>query len=111
MEPFPREVRKELLDLLLKDGFLIDPERMTMLPGSLGVKNGRIAGAYSVGADAPEAAEVVPLGGKAVAPGFIDVHAHLDGHAKRRQALAASGNYNLVRRQLRSESDRYRSVL
>ena len=48
---------KELLDLLLKDGFLIDPEKMTMLPGSLGVKNGRIAGAYSVGADAPEAAE------------------------------------------------------
>lgn len=72
---------KELLDLLLKDGFLIDPEKMTILPGSLGVKNGRIAGAYSVGADAPEAAEVVPLGGKAVAPGFIDVHAHLDGHA------------------------------
>ena len=69
----------KLLDLLLKDGFLIDPEKMTMLPGSLGVKDGRIAAVYPFGAETPEAAETVPLQGMAVAPGFIDVHAHLDG--------------------------------
>lgn len=70
-----------LLDLLLKDGFLIDPERMTMLPGSLGIKDGRIAEMYPFGAETPAAAETIPLQGMAVAPGFIDVHAHLDGQA------------------------------
>ena len=48
---------EELLDLLLKDGFLVDPEKMTMLPGSLGVKDGRIAAVYPFGAKTPEAAE------------------------------------------------------
>ncbi len=68
-----------MLDLLLKDGFLIDPEKMTMMPGSLGVKDGRIACTYPVGAREPQAEEVFSLNGQAVAPGFIDVHAHLDG--------------------------------
>lgn len=68
-----------MLDLLLKDGWLIDPERLTMHPGSVGVKDGRIAALYGMGAPTPEAAETVELHGLAVSPGFIDVHAHLDG--------------------------------
>lgn len=70
----------DLLDLLLKDGWLMDPERLTMHPGSVGVKDGRIAMLYGMGAALPEAAETVELRGLAVSPGFIDVHAHLDGH-------------------------------
>ena len=70
-----------MLDLILREGWLIDPERLTMLPGSLGVKDGKIAGIYPMGAALPEAAEVVDLHGDAVSPGFIDVHAHLDGHS------------------------------
>lgn len=70
----------DLLDLLLKDGWLIDPERLTMHPGSVGVKDGRIAALYGMGAQTPVAAETVELRGLAVSPGFIDVHAHLDGH-------------------------------
>ena len=68
-----------MLDLLLKDGWLIDPERLTMHPGSVGVKDGRIAALYGMGTPTPEAAETVELRGLAVSPGFIDVHAHLDG--------------------------------
>ena len=71
-----------MLDLILREGWLIDPERLTMLPGSLGVKDGKIAGIYPMGAALPEAAEVVDLHGDAVSPGFIDVHAHLDGHVE-----------------------------
>lgn len=71
-----------MLDLILRDGWLIDPERLTMQPGSVGVKDGKIAAIYGMGASLPEAAEVVPLGGEAVCPGFIDVHAHLDGHVE-----------------------------
>ena len=69
-----------LLDLVLRNGWLIDPERMTMRPGSVGVKDGRIAALYGVGAELPEAARTVDVGGLAISPGFIDVHAHLDGH-------------------------------
>lgn len=68
-----------LLDMVLSGGWIIDPERMEMRPGGLGVKDGKIACVLGVG-EAPEAAEVVDLKGAAVAPGFIDVHAHLDGH-------------------------------
>ena len=71
-----------MLDLILREGWLIDPERLTMLPGSLGVKDGKIAGIYPMGAALPETAEVVDLHGDAVSPGFIDVHAHLDGHVE-----------------------------
>ena len=71
-----------MLDLILREGWLIDPEKLTMLPGSLGVKDGKIAGIYPMGAALPEAAEVVDLHGDAVSPGFIDVHAHLDGHVE-----------------------------
>ena len=69
-----------LLDLVLRNGWLIDPERLTMQPGSVGVKEGRIAAIYGIGAKLPEAERTVDLGGLAVSPGFIDVHAHLDGH-------------------------------
>lgn len=69
-----------MLDLVLKDGWLIDPEKLTMHPGSLGVKDGKIAAVYGADARLPEAAETIELHGAAVAPGFIDVHAHLDGH-------------------------------
>lgn len=71
-----------MLDLILRSGWLIDPERMTMEPGSLGVLDGKIARVYGADAVLPEAKEVVDLHGLAVAPGFIDVHAHLDGHAE-----------------------------
>jgi len=69
-----------LLDLILRDGWLIDPERLTMRPGSLGIRNGKIAGIYGVGAGVPDAREVIDLRGAAVSPGFVDAHAHLDGH-------------------------------
>ena len=69
-----------MLDLVLRNGWLIDPERLTMQPGSVGVKEGRIAAIYGIGAKLPEAERTVDLGGLAVSPGFIDVHAHLDGH-------------------------------
>lgn len=69
-----------MLDLVLSGGWIIDPERMEMRPGGLGVKDGRIACLLGVGGELPEAAEIIDLKGAAVAPGFIDVHAHLDGH-------------------------------
>lgn len=68
--------------MVLKGGWLIDPERMEMRPGGIGVKDGKIACLLGVSGNAPEAAEVIDLRGMAVAPGFIDVHSHLDGHGE-----------------------------
>ena len=70
----------ELLDLVLAGGWLIDPERMEVRPGSVGVKDGKIAALYGVGQEPSDAAERIDMGGAAVCPGFIDVHSHLDGH-------------------------------
>ena len=70
-----------LLDLVLDCGWIVDPEALTMRPGSLGVKDGKIAGVFAPGG-APEAKERLDAAGMAVAPGFIDVHAHLDGHGE-----------------------------
>lgn len=66
--------------MVLTGGWLIDPERMEMRPGGIGIRNGKIARLLGVSGPAPEAAEVIDLKGAAVAPGFIDVHSHLDGH-------------------------------
>lgn len=69
-----------MLDLVLRGGWLVDPERMCVTPGGLGVKDGKIVRVFGMDGETPEAREVVELGGLTVAPGFIDVHAHLDGH-------------------------------
>jgi len=66
--------------MILKDGWIIDPERLIMRPGSVGIENGRIAGVFGVGAGLPQARKTIDLQGLAVAPGFIDAHAHVDGH-------------------------------
>lgn len=66
--------------MVLRGGWLIDPERMEMRPGGIGIRDGKIACLLGVSGAAPEAVEVIDLKGAAVAPGFIDVHSHLDGH-------------------------------
>lgn len=71
-----------MLDVVLKGGWVIDPERLEMRPGGVGVKDGRIACVFGVSGEIPKARETIDLHGAAVAPGFIDVHAHLDGHAE-----------------------------
>jgi len=68
--------------MVLSGGWVIDPERLEMRPGGVGVKDGKIACVFGVGGPVPEAKERIELRGAAVAPGFIDVHAHLDGHGE-----------------------------
>ena len=63
-------------DLLLRGGLIVDGSGGEPVTGDVLVRGGRIAG---VGGriDAPRA-RVVDVGGLAVAPGFIDMHAHSD---------------------------------
>ncbi|MFV0386509.1 dihydroorotase [Paracoccus sp. (in: a-proteobacteria)] len=58
--------------LLFKNARLIDPEAQTEAPGSLLVRDGRIAGTGAPDEASPEGAAVIDCGGRALAPGLID---------------------------------------
>ncbi|MCB9876557.1 MAG: amidohydrolase family protein [Planctomycetes bacterium] len=91
-EPWPELCRKWLVqrgvlpardddaarrfDLVLRGGTLLDPEALTTTPGDLGVRDGHIAalGAFDVAAGTP----TIELAGAVVAPGFVDLHTHVD---------------------------------
>jgi dihydropyrimidinase len=62
------------LDLLLRDGLLVHPD-FACMAGSVGVRDGRIAGLFAPGEDVP-ANEVVDCSRKWIMPGIIDPHVH-----------------------------------
>ncbi|WP_352409132.1 N-acyl-D-amino-acid deacylase family protein [Pyramidobacter piscolens] len=65
-----------MLDLLIRNGTVIDGTRTTRRKSDVGVRHGKIV------AVAPqieeEAKETIDASGKIVAPGFIDIHSHSD---------------------------------
>jgi N-acyl-D-aspartate/D-glutamate deacylase len=63
-------------DLIIRDGSLIDGNGAPAFAGDIGVRDDRIA---AVGAIQGEGGREIDARGLAVAPGFIDVHAHDDG--------------------------------
>ncbi|NNL66880.1 MAG: amidohydrolase family protein, partial [Myxococcales bacterium] len=63
--------------ILFQNGRLLDPEASDEREGfGLLVEQGRIRARIGPGEAAPESARVVDLAGRALAPGFIDVHFH-----------------------------------
>ncbi len=62
--------------LLLHNAVLVDPEADSEEPGSVLVENGRIRACLGSGEPPPSDAEWVDLEGRALAPGFIDLHYH-----------------------------------
>ncbi|MFP8875418.1 MAG: N-acetylglucosamine-6-phosphate deacetylase [Myxococcota bacterium] len=60
---------------LLDDAILLDPEAAAPEPGALLIEDGRIRARLPVGATSPDARRY-PLGGRMLAPGFLDVHYH-----------------------------------
>lgn len=65
-----------MLDYALNGGFLVDPVTKVTARGNLGIQNGRIA---LLTTDELDAETVLDVRGRCVCPGFIDVHAHVDG--------------------------------
>lgn len=63
-------------DLLLKGGHLIDPKNQIDAPRDIALAGGRVA-AVSANLDRGRAREVIDVSGLYVAPGFIDLHAHV----------------------------------
>lgn len=57
---------------LFRNARLIDPKALSDAPGSLLLRDGRIAGTGAPGEAAPEGATVIDCDGRALAPGLID---------------------------------------
>lgn len=64
-----------MLDLLLKNGRIVDGTGNPWYRGEIGIRGGEIV---SVGRVKEEAREELDLGGQVVSPGFIDAHCHSD---------------------------------
>ena len=62
-------------DLIVRNGTVIDGSGMARFRGDVGVRNGKIA---AIGRIAERAASEIDAEGHVVAPGFIDVHTHMD---------------------------------
>ncbi len=65
-----------LFDLLLRSAIIFDGTGGARHRGDVAVKEGRIAAVGQL--DTADADEVIELRGRAIAPGFIDVHTHDD---------------------------------
>jgi N-acyl-D-amino-acid deacylase len=64
-------------DLLIKNGKIIDGTGNAWYYGDVGIKDGKILKMGKLATS--EAKEVIDAQGLVVAPGFIDVHAHIEG--------------------------------
>ena len=67
-----------MLDLLVVDATIVDGTGAAPFRGSVGVLGDRIVTVARGGAAAPEAARRIEARGRALSPGFVDVHNHSD---------------------------------
>ncbi|MCH3965066.1 MAG: amidohydrolase family protein [Clostridium sp.] len=67
-----------IYDVTIKNGYIADPERMTVEKGNIGINSGRICTVT----DTPISGRItIDASGRIVSPGFIDIHAHINGDA------------------------------
>jgi len=80
-----------MLDYLLTNARIVDPESGSDFPGSLGIKEGKIESLYQAFAPLPSAQETVDAQGGILLPGFIDVHAHSENSVSCAEKLLSMG--------------------
>ena len=80
-----------VLDYLITNARIVDPQSGADFSGSLGVKSGKIDGLYQASASLPTARETIDAEGGILAPGLIDIHAHSDNGISCADRLLAMG--------------------
>ncbi len=78
------------MNLLVRNGRVIDPANGLDAPGDVLVLDGRVA-RVGPGLSAPPGTPAVDAGGRVVAPGFIDIHVHLREPGEEYKETIASG--------------------
>jgi dihydroorotase len=78
------------VDLLLRNGRVIDPANALDAPADVLILGGRVAG-VGPRLEAPGGTPVVDVGGRVVAPGFVDIHVHLREPGEEHKETIASG--------------------
>src|SRR5467141_5484 len=77
--------------LLIANGYIIDPLQGINTGKSVFIEDGRVVGLLSHSDDVPEGCEVMDAIGLIVAPGFVDMHAHLREPGHEYKETIASG--------------------
>lgn len=80
-----------MLDYLITNARIIDPESGADFPGSLGIKDGKIESLFSTSAALPSSSKTIDAGGGILVPGFIDVHAHTENSIPCAEKLLTMG--------------------
>lgn len=75
-------------EIVIKNGTLIDPKRGKSTIANLGIKSGKIA---AITRENISGNRDIDASGKIVSPGFIDIHAHVEGNEACAKVLAAMG--------------------
>jgi N-acyl-D-aspartate/D-glutamate deacylase len=75
------------LDIVIRNGSIMDGNGGAPYQGDVGVKDGKIA---EIGKIAARGREEIDAGGLSVTPGFVDIHTHYDGQAMWDSHLAPS---------------------
>jgi len=78
--------------LLIQNGYVIDPGQGMNAGKNLFIEDGHIAGLLSRSEDPPDGCELFDATGLIVAPGFIDMHAHLREPGHEYKETIASGS-------------------
>ncbi len=79
------------MELLITNGYLVDPSQGINTGRDLLVEDGRVARVLERGETAPRDIEVLDATGLIVAPGFIDLHTHLREPGAEYKETIASG--------------------
>jgi N-acyl-D-amino-acid deacylase len=77
-----------MYDICINNGNIIDPERGKITVGNICVKDGVIA---EITREDKESSEKIDASGKFVSPGFIDIHAHIEGNISSGTMLCRQG--------------------
>jgi N-acyl-D-aspartate/D-glutamate deacylase len=64
-----------MLDVLIRDGMVVDGTGSAPRRADVGIRGGRVV---AIGATDERAARTIDAGGRIVAPGFVDIHTHYD---------------------------------